>query len=68
MGKHDRTQHDVFAQLVGLGLDHHDSVGASRDNQIQSAFLDLVLGRVQHIVTVDIADTSATDGAHERDT
>jgi len=55
------------SSLVRLGLDHqHRLVGAGND-EVQLRGLELGLGRVEDVFTVDVADARGADGALERD-
>ncbi len=66
VAEHDRTQHDFFRQLLSLGLHHqHGRFGAGHD-QIQLTTLASGLARVQHVLTVDVADASGADGPSKR--
>ena len=42
MAEHDRLGHDVLADDVGTGLDHHDRVTGTRDDQVDSESLSWV--------------------------
>ena len=66
MREHDRTEHDLFRQLLGFGFDHHHRVVRARDHQIEIAFGNLVVGRVQNVFATDIADPRCRDRSHER--
>ena len=57
----------VLGKLLGLRFDHHDGVVGAGDDEVELAFLDLVLGRVEDIFAVGIADAGGGDRAHERD-
>ena len=63
--EHHAVQHFLFRQLLGFGFDHHHGVAGTGDNEIERAFLDLGLGRVEHIFAVDVADARTGDRAHE---
>ena len=65
MREHQGIEHDLFRQLLGFGFDHHHGVAGTGDNEIERAFLDLGLGRVEHIFAVDVADARTGDRAHE---
>ena len=55
MAEDDGAEHHLFAQLLGLGLDHqHAFLGAGND-EIESGFLDLRPGRVQDVLSVNVA-------------
>jgi hypothetical protein len=60
------AKHDIFRQLIGFRLDHqHGAVGAG-NHQIQLGKLELGLGRVEHVLAIDIADARRAQGAAER--
>ena len=66
MSEHDRAEHDVFRKLLGFGFDHHHGVVGAGDDEVEVAFLDLGVGRVEDIFAVDVADARGADRAHER--
>ena len=63
-----RPQHDVFRQLVGFGLDHHDGRIGAGNHQIELAGLELRGGRIEQVLAVDVTDASGADRAIERQT
>ena len=56
VGEHDRAEHLVFGQLLGLGFDHHHRVAGAGDDKVELAFGDLRLGRVEDVFAVHEAD------------
>ena len=63
----DAAQHDLLAELLGLGLDHqHGGFGAG-DDEVHLRIGKLRLARVQHVLAVDVADARGADRAVERD-
>ena len=65
MRKQDSAEHDLFRKLLGFGFDHHHRVISRRDNQIEFAFGNLFVGRIEDIFAVQIADACCADRAHE---
>ena len=65
VGKGHAAQDHLFGELLDLGLDHHDSVAGSSDDQVHRRFLHLVEGRVEDVLAVDVANARAADRAHE---
>ncbi len=59
--------HFLFADFLGAGLDHHDRVLAARDHEVERALLALLVGRVDDVLPVDLADAHAGDRLLERD-
>ena len=57
----------VFRQLLGFGFDHHHRVAGAGDDEVEVAFGDLLLARVEDIFAVDEADAGGADRAHEGD-
>ena len=55
------------SELLGFGLDHHHRIRGAGDDQVELAFLDLRLGRVEDIFAVEVADARGADRAHEGD-
>ena len=53
VGEHDGAEHDLFRKLLGFGFDHHHRVGRAGDDEVELAFADLLLGRVEDIFAVD---------------
>ena len=68
MTKHDRAQHLVFAQQFSFGFNHQYCGFGTCDNQIQFAGLQLFLGRVQHVLVINITNASGANWAVERNT
>ena len=60
------AEHDFFRQLIGFGFDHHHCVIGCGNDQIEVAFGNLFVGRVQDILAVQITNARGADGAHER--
>ncbi len=64
---HHAAEHYIFGQLVGFGLDHqHRTLGAG-DDEIQLRSLQLRRGRVDHVLTIDVADARRADRSLEWD-
>ena len=64
----DRAEHDLFRKLLGFGFDHHHGIAGCGDDEIELACLDLLDGRVEDILAIDVADARCADRAHERNT
>ncbi len=41
VAEHDRLGHDVLADDLGAGLDHHDRVASPRDDEVDIGVLEL---------------------------
>ena len=65
MASHDRLQHRVFAEFLGLRLDHQHGVRSAGDDQIEGRILHLLDGRVDLDLALDVADPRSPDRAHE---
>jgi len=53
---------------MGLGLDHQHAFAGAGDDQVEVGIFELLHGRVQHVLAVDIADPGTSDRTEERDT
>ena len=62
----NRLKHSIFWHLSGKALDHQNGRFAARYNQIQIAFLKLILGRKCHELTVDLSQSHAAQWAAKR--
>ena len=67
MAEHDGAEHDFFAEFLGFGFNHQNSVGSACNDEIERRFRHFVDMRVEHVVAVDVTDAGACDRAHERD-
>ena len=66
VAEHDGAEHHFFGQLVGFRFDHqHGGLGAG-DDEVQLRRRELGLGRVEHVLAVDVADARGADRAVER--
>src|SRR6185437_3651053 len=65
VGEHDGAEHLLLGQLLGFGFDHHHRIAGAGDDQVEVAFGDLALRRVEDILTVLEADARGADRAHE---
>ena len=62
----DRAQHDLLRQLVGFGFDHqHGRLGAG-NHEVQLRRQQFGLGRVQHVLAVDVGHARRADRTVER--
>ena len=66
VSEHHRPQHHRFAQFLGLGFHHEHGVFRAGDDQIQLGILQLLVRRVEQILTVPVAHPGGADGAVER--
>jgi hypothetical protein len=66
VAEHDRAEHDVLGQHLGLGFDHENGLLRSRHDQVERGVLQLGPRRVQHVRAVDVADPGTPDGTFER--
>ena len=64
---HHSAQHDVFRQLLSLGLDHQHTLDSAGHHQIHLGGLELGLGRVEDILAVKVTDARGADRTVERD-
>ena len=53
----DRRHHVVFGHLAGEALDHQHVFVIARDDQVEIAFLELVLRGKRHELTVDLSQS-----------
>ena len=63
---HHRLQHGVFAELLGLQLDHQHGVRGPCHDQIEGRVLHLFDRRIDPDFALDDADTGRPDRPHER--
>ena len=63
---HHGIEHGLLGQLLGLGFDHHHGVTGAGDDEVEGAGLELLDGRVDHELAVDMADPAGADGPEER--
>ena len=63
---HHRLQHGLFAELLGLQLDHQHRVRGAGHDQIERRILHLLDRRVRPDLALDHADASGPDRPHER--
>ena len=65
--EHDGVQHDFFGEFMRFGFNHQHAFFRTGDDEVQFAVLHFVVGRVQDVFAVDVADAGRTDRTHERD-
>ena len=58
LGLADSLKDHLFGDLVGAGLYHQDGVAGAADHHAESAFLALLIGRVNDVFAVDVGDTA----------
>ena len=68
MTKYHTAQHQLFRKLAGLGFNHQNSRFSTRNDQIHIGRFQLRCGRIQHVLTINVANTSSADGAIEWNT
>ena len=66
MALHDGAQHHVLGQFLGLGLDHQHAFLGAGDHEVEGTGGDLVAGRIDDELAVEVADAGGADRAHER--
>ncbi len=66
VAEHHGAEHHVLGQAVRLGLDHQHRVGRAGDDEVELRGLQYGVGRVQHVLAVDVADSRTADRAPER--
>ncbi len=64
---HDRAEHHLLGQFARLRLDHQDRLRGSRHDQVQLRALELGLGRVEDVLTVEVTHARGADRTVERD-
>ena len=67
MAEQDRLGHDGFGKDLRAGLDHHDRLARSRDDQVEVGLGELRHRGVDHELAADPADANGADRAEERD-
>ncbi len=67
MASHHRFEHGGFRKLLGFQLDHQNGFAGAGDDEVERRILQLVDGRIDLQLAVDIADARAADRPHERD-
>ena len=67
VAEQDRVGHDVLAQQLRAGLDHHDRVSCPGDDEVELRVGQLADGRVHDELAVDPPDAHGADRALERD-
>ena len=65
MAEHDRAQHDVFRQFLGLGFHHQHGAAGARHHQFQRGIGHVVDIGIEPVFAVDIADARRPDRPHE---
>ena len=67
MAEQDRLSHDGLGEELGAGLDHHDRIAGSRDDEVELGIRELAVGRVDDELAADAADADRADRPRERD-
>ena len=67
MTEYYSAQHLVFAQQFSFGFNHQYGSFGTGNNQVQLAFFQFILSRVQYVLVIDITNTCSTDRAVEWD-
>ncbi len=60
------AQHDFLRKLIGFGLDHQHGCFGAGDDEVQLRRRKFGLGRIQHVLAVDVGNARRADGAVER--
>ncbi|CCK04988.1 Spidroin 1 [Cronobacter sakazakii 701] len=68
VAEHHGAQHLIFAQQFSFRFHHQHGAFSTSDNQIQFAGFQLILGRVQYVLVVDVTHARGTNRAVERNT
>ena len=66
VAEHDGAQHHFLGQLVRFRFHHQHGGFGARDDEVQRRRRELGLGRIEHVLAVDIADARGADRAVER--
>ena len=66
VAEHDRAEHHFLGQLLRFRFDHQHGRFGAGDDEVELRCLELGLGRVQHVLAVDVADARRADRAVER--
>ncbi len=59
--EHDRTEHDLFGEHVGLGLDHQYRIFGAGNDEIEMGVSELRDSRVEDVVAVNVAHLGSAD-------
>ena len=62
---HHGLQHGLFAEFLGLRLDHQHGVAGAGDDEVEGRVLHLLDGRVDLDLALDEADAGGADRAHK---
>jgi len=60
------AEHDLFRQLLGLGLDHHHGIAGAGDHQIEPGGLQRGAAGVDDVIAIHVADAHGADRPVER--
>ena len=67
LGQLHRLEQGRFGDFAGAGLDHDDRVLGAGDDDVEDALIALLVGGIDDVLAVDLADARAGDGPPERD-
>ena len=59
-------EHDAFIDFARARFDHDDRVGGAGDDEIEIGQIALLICRIDHDLSVEIADAHGADRLHER--
>ena len=59
-------EHDAFIDFARARFHHHDRVGGAGDDQVEIGEIALLICRIDHDLSVEIADAHGTDRVMER--
>jgi hypothetical protein len=66
MAEHHRAEHDLLAEAVCLGLDHHHPVLGAGNDEVEFGSLEFGRRRIEQVLAVFITDARRTDRSVER--
>ena len=59
-------EHDALIDFARARFHHHDGVGGAGDDEIEIGQIALLICRIDHDLSVEIADAHGADWLHER--
>jgi hypothetical protein len=65
--KGDGAEHGLLGELLRVRLDHQHAFLRAGEDEVKLGLLQLLGGRVEDVLAVDIADSRPTDRPHEWD-
>jgi len=67
VAEEDGIGHDVFGHDRSAGLDHHDGVARSGNDEVDVGALEIADRGIDHELAVDATDADGADWPKERD-